>query len=179
MVITYNFAKEIWDALKKKYSKEDAGLKKYVVGRFLDFKMVDEKPIMDQVNEYQHIVLEILAKGMKIDEAFQAAALIEKLPPSWKDYRNYLKHKSRDLSMEDLIVHIRIEESNRMRDITNYTNLEFTSKANLVEQKNTEKFQKKWKGPNGKTECIFKKQNNIGKKKKDHCFMWKNWSCSF
>ena len=109
---------------------EDAGFKKYVVGRFLDFKMVDEKPIMDKVHEYQHIVLEILAKGMKIDEEFQAAAFIEKLPPSWKDYRNYLKHKRRDLSMEDLIVHIRIEESNRMGDITNYTNLEFTSKAN-------------------------------------------------
>ena len=76
---------------------EDAGFKKYVVGRFLDFKMVDEKPIMDQVHEYQHIVLEILAQGMKIDEAFQAAALIEKLPLSWKDYRNYLKHKRRDL----------------------------------------------------------------------------------
>ena len=38
MVITYNSAKEIWHALKKKYSKEDAGFKKYVVGRFLDFK---------------------------------------------------------------------------------------------------------------------------------------------
>ena len=143
MVITYNSAKEIWDALKKKYSKEDAGFKKYVVGRFLDFKMVDEKPIMDQVNEYQHIVLEILAKGMKIDEAFQAAALIEKLPPSWKDDRNYLKHKSRDLSMENLIVHVRIEESNWMRDKTNYPNLEFTYKANLVEQKN---FRKNGKG---------------------------------
>lgn len=68
---------------------------------------------------------------------------LEKLPPSWKDYRNYLKHKKRDLSMEDLVVHIRIEESNRMRDTTNYPNLEFTSKANLVEQKNAVKFQKK------------------------------------
>lgn len=73
--------------------------------------------------------------------------------------------------MEDLVVHIRIEESNRMRDITNYPNLEFTSKANLVEQKNAEKFQKKWRGPNGKTESIFKKQNNIGKKKKGPCFV--------
>ena len=48
----YNSDKEIWDALKKKYSMEDAGFKKYVVGGFLDYKMVDEKPIMDQVHEY-------------------------------------------------------------------------------------------------------------------------------
>ena len=95
--------------------------------------MVDEKPIMDQVHEYQHIVLEILAEGMKIDEAFQAAALIEKLPPSWKDYRNYLKHKKRELSMEDLVVHIRIEELNRLRDQIDHVNHDFVSKANLVE----------------------------------------------
>ena len=42
--------------------------------------------------------------------------------------------------MEDLVVHIGIEELNWMRDITNYPNLEFTSKANLVEQKNAKKF---------------------------------------
>uniref|UniRef100_A0A2N9HRF5 Uncharacterized protein n=1 Tax=Fagus sylvatica TaxID=28930 RepID=A0A2N9HRF5_FAGSY len=147
----YNSAKEIWDALKKKYSMEDAGFKKYVVGRFLDYKMVDEKPIMDQVHEYQHIVLEILAEGMKIDEAFQAAALIEKLPPSWKDYRNYLKHKKRELSMEDLVVHIRIEESNRLRDQIEHVNHDFISKANLVKQKNQGKVRKvlnKGKGPN-------------------------------
>ena len=45
--------------------------------------------------------------------------------------------------MEDLVVHIGIEELNWMRDITNYPNLEFTSKANLVEQKN---FRKNGKG---------------------------------
>jgi guanylate kinase len=71
-----------------------------VVGRFLDYKMIDDKPIMEQVHEYQNIVLEILAEGMVIDDAFQAATLIEKLPPSWKEYRNYLKHKKRDMSLE-------------------------------------------------------------------------------
>ena len=137
---------------------------------------------MDKVHEYQHIVLEILAKGMKIDEEFQAAAFIEKLPPSWKDYRNYLKHKSRDLSMEDLIVHIQIEESNRMRDITNYTNLEFTSKANLVEQKNAEKFQKKKKNGEGLMERLNVYSRNkiiLERKRKVLALCGKNWSCGF
>jgi hypothetical protein len=31
---SYKTAKDIWEALKKKYSTEDVGLKKYVVGRF-------------------------------------------------------------------------------------------------------------------------------------------------
>uniref|UniRef100_A0A7N2LRG7 Reverse transcriptase zinc-binding domain-containing protein n=1 Tax=Quercus lobata TaxID=97700 RepID=A0A7N2LRG7_QUELO len=71
-------------------------------------------------------------EGMAIDDAFQAVALIEKLPPSWKEYRNYLKHKKRDTSLEDLIVHIRIEESNQEKDKSDLAS-EFSSKANLVE----------------------------------------------
>ena len=82
---SYKSTKEIWEALKKKYSIEDAGTKKYVVGRFLDYKMSDDKPIMEQVHEYQNIVLEILVEGMVIDDAFQVATLIEKLSPSWKE----------------------------------------------------------------------------------------------
>jgi guanylate kinase len=159
--------------LKKKYSTEDVGLKKYVVGRFLDYKMTDDKPIMEQVHEYQNIVLEILVEGMVIDDAFQAAVLIEKLPPSWKEYRNYLKHKKRDMSLEDLVVHIRIEESNRQKDKNNLFN-EFSSKANLVEQNQpgkSENFQKftRGKGPNKKfekRENKFKKHDKVQKKKK-------------
>ncbi|XP_075481108.1 uncharacterized protein LOC142521814 [Primulina tabacum] len=36
-------AKEVWEMLDKKYRAEDAGLKKFIVGRFLDYKMVDSK----------------------------------------------------------------------------------------------------------------------------------------
>ena len=53
---------------------------------------------------------------MMINEAFQVASIIEKLPPSWKDFKNYLKHKRKELSMEDLIVRLRIEEDNIKKD---------------------------------------------------------------
>ena len=35
--------KELWESLEKKYKTEDAGMKKFIVGRFLDYKMVDSK----------------------------------------------------------------------------------------------------------------------------------------
>ena len=38
------------------------------------------------------------------------------MPPSWKDFKNYLKHKRKELSIEDLIVRLRIEEDNRKND---------------------------------------------------------------
>ena len=33
--------KELWESLDKKYKTEDAGTKKFVVGRFLNYKMAD------------------------------------------------------------------------------------------------------------------------------------------
>ena len=38
--------KELWDSLDKKYKTKDAGLKKFIVSKFLDFKMVDSKTIL-------------------------------------------------------------------------------------------------------------------------------------
>ena len=75
-------AKELWDSLDKKYKSEDAGLKKFIVGKFLDFKMVDSKTVLSQVQELQVVVHNIHAEGMTLSETFQVAAFIEKLPPS-------------------------------------------------------------------------------------------------
>ena len=106
-------SKELWDALDKKYKTEDAGLKKFVVAKFLEYKMVDSKTVMSQVQELQVIIHDLLAEGMDVNEAFQVAAFIEKLPPLWKDFKNYLKHKRKEMKLEDLIVRLRIEEDNK------------------------------------------------------------------
>ncbi|KAH1091257.1 hypothetical protein J1N35_018514 [Gossypium stocksii] len=64
-------------------------------------------------DELQLIIHEILAEGMIISESFQVVAIIEKLPPAWNDFKNYLKHKRKEMSVEDIIVKLRIEEDNR------------------------------------------------------------------
>nr|GEV31641.1 hypothetical protein [Tanacetum cinerariifolium] len=38
------------------------------------------------------------------------AIIIEKLPPSLVEFKNYLKHKQKEMSVEDLIVRLSIEE---------------------------------------------------------------------
>ncbi|XP_073019279.1 uncharacterized protein [Primulina eburnea] len=106
-------AKELWDMLDKKYSMENAGLKKFIVGRFLDYNMVDSKSVMSRVQELQLLLHEIHAEGMSLSESFQVAALIEKLPPLWKYFKNYLKHKRKEMGLEDLIVRLKIEEDNK------------------------------------------------------------------
>ena len=45
-----------------------------------------------------------------------------------------MKHKRKQMSLEDVIIHIRIEEQNRNRDNVEKTK-ELSSKANVVEEK--------------------------------------------
>ena len=59
------------------------------------------------------ILHEIHSEGMIVSEAFQVDAIIEKLPPAWKHFKNYLKHKQKEMNVEELIVRLRIEEDNR------------------------------------------------------------------
>lgn len=109
----YATAKALWNALDHKYKSEDVGAKKFVVGRFLYFKMVDSKPLLDQVEELQLIFDEIHEEGMAVGESFQVASIIHLLPPSWKDFKGHLKHKRKDMNLEELILRLRIEEDNR------------------------------------------------------------------
>ena len=44
-------AKELWKSLDRKYRTEDVGSKKFIVGWFLDYKIVDSKTIINNVQE--------------------------------------------------------------------------------------------------------------------------------
>ena len=50
---------------------------------------------------------------MVVNEAFQVATMIEKLPPSWNDFKNYLKHKRKEMKLKDLVIQLKIEEDNK------------------------------------------------------------------
>ena len=118
--------------LGSKIHNKDADTKKFAVDKFLDFKMVDSKTVISQVQEFQLILHEISAEGMVLSESFQVAALIKKLPPSWKDFKNYLKHKRKEMKLEDQIVRLRIDEDNR--SFENRVKMQsFEAKANIVE----------------------------------------------
>ncbi|KAK3005217.1 hypothetical protein RJ639_015889 [Escallonia herrerae] len=99
-------AKALWESLERKYKTEDAGSKKFVVGKFLDFKMVDSKTVISQVQEFQLILHDIHVEGM---------------------------HKRKEMKLEDLIVRLKIEEDNRQPE-KKASNYHQEVKANVVEQ---------------------------------------------
>ncbi|CAL5423953.1 unnamed protein product [Camellia sinensis] len=106
-------AKELWEFLEKKYKTEYAGSKKFLVVKFLDFMMVDSKTVISQVQDLQLILHDIHTEGMSFRKSFQVAFLIEKLPQGWKEFKNCLKYKYKKMTLEELIVRLRIEKDNR------------------------------------------------------------------
>ncbi|PHU25899.1 Chlorophyll a-b binding protein 3C, chloroplastic [Capsicum chinense] len=106
-------SKELWGALEQKYKTEDARMKKFLIARFLDFKIIDSKSVISQVQELQVIIHDLLSEGLIVNDDFQVAAIVEKLPPLWKDFKNYLKHKRKEMTVEELFVRLHIEEDNK------------------------------------------------------------------
>nr|GEV41294.1 putative reverse transcriptase domain-containing protein [Tanacetum cinerariifolium] len=52
------------ESLERKYKTEDAGTKKFVVAHFMDYKMVDSKNVITQVQDLQVLIHKIHAEGM-------------------------------------------------------------------------------------------------------------------
>ncbi|CAA7053434.1 unnamed protein product [Microthlaspi erraticum] len=109
-------AKELWDALEAKYMAEDASSKKFLVSNFNNYKMSDTRPVMEQYNELLRILGQFAQYDMKMDESISVSSIIDKLPPSWKDFRRTLKHQKEELSLVQLGSHLRIEDSLRMQE---------------------------------------------------------------
>ncbi|OMO63104.1 hypothetical protein COLO4_32715 [Corchorus olitorius] len=100
------------------------------------WEMSEDKDIKDQINEYHKLVDDLKSENIKLPEEFVAGLLIEKLPDSWRDYKQQLKHKQKQMSLADLIVHIIIEETTRNKIHANKAK-EITTKANLMQHQNS------------------------------------------
>ncbi|GJY79188.1 zinc finger, CCHC-type containing protein [Tanacetum coccineum] len=101
------------DSLKAKYMAEDASSKNFFVSNFTNYKMTDSRPVMKQYNDLFGILGRFTQHKMNMDEAIQVSCIIDKLPPSWKDFKHTLKHLKEELTLVELGSHLRIEESLR------------------------------------------------------------------
>ncbi|XP_021771827.1 uncharacterized protein LOC110735965 [Chenopodium quinoa] len=109
-------SKLLWAELESKYMADDASSKKFIVRKFNNFKMIDSRPVMEQFHEIQRILGSFRQHNITLDETFIVSSIIDKLPSSWKDFSNALKHKKDDINLEGLASHIRIEEEIRAQE---------------------------------------------------------------
>ncbi|OIT29987.1 hypothetical protein A4A49_57803, partial [Nicotiana attenuata] len=108
--------REIWTVLQTAYENEKRGIDKFLSLQYFEFKMVDTKPIMDQIHELQILVSKLSDLEVKIPDALQIGAILSKLPSSWNNYRKKILHSTDKLTIEQFRTHLQIESETRARD---------------------------------------------------------------
>ncbi|GKU90569.1 hypothetical protein SLEP1_g4551 [Rubroshorea leprosula] len=69
--------------------------------------------------------------GIRIDDNLKVVAIIDKLPPSSKEFQKMMRHKQNEIIVENLLSRIRVEEEARNQDART-TNGGNTLKVNFV-----------------------------------------------
>ncbi|GKB37722.1 hypothetical protein Tco_0882664 [Tanacetum coccineum] len=132
-------SKELWDSLEAKYIDKDASSKKFLVSNFTNYKMTDSRLVMKQYNKLLGILGRLTQHKINMHDAIQVSYIIDKLPPSWIDFKHILKHLKEELTLVGLDSHLRIEESLIMHDSDKLkgNNIVCPSVVNMVEHNNT------------------------------------------
>ena len=110
---TTKSANDLWKTLEAEYGIEDAGIKRFDISNFTNFKMVDGKSIGDQIHEFKELLRKAESNGTILSEDFKVSCIIDKLPSSWSDFARSLRHKQGELLMIQVISALRIEENHR------------------------------------------------------------------
>jgi hypothetical protein len=101
----------MWDTLNTEYGGSDADTEMYIIERYHDYQMVDGKSMVTQAHEIQCMVKKLGLLKIAVPDEFVARGIIAKLPPSWRDFANALRHKRVHLSISDLIASLDVEEN--------------------------------------------------------------------
>ena len=147
LYIIHDTANNVWDCVQNKYNTKEDVSKEFVVSRYLNYKMTDDKFVEEQSQELHNIAHEIFVEGMQLPKQVQIVVVIDKLPSTWKDFKNNLRQKTKEFV--SLITQLRIEEEARKQELN--------EEMFVVSNNNTKKkFVGGVQKPNGKQ---FKNQN--------------------
>jgi hypothetical protein len=161
--LTCTSAKELWDALDQKFGVSDAGSELYIMEQLFDYKMVENRPLVEHAHEIQALAKELEQFPCVLPNKFVAGSVIAKLLPSWMDFATTLKHKIQEFSVAELISSLDVEERARAKG-TRGKGVE-TSSANMVQKKNSnashinKKKNKQQNATKPKQAASFKKKN--------------------
>ena len=123
--------KNVWDALVAKYDATDAGSELYTMESFHNFRMVNNRFVVEQAREIHVLVKELELLKYPLPGKLVAGCIIAKLPSSWRDFATILKYKRQEISVENLIASLDVEEKARANDASEKEG-DGNSSANMV-----------------------------------------------
>ena len=85
--------------------------------QFHDYRMVDDRSVVEQAHEIQTLAKELKIFGCVLPDKFVAGCIIAKLPHVWTDFATSLKHKRQEFDITDLIGSLDVEEKARAKDV--------------------------------------------------------------
>ena len=122
---------------------------------------------MEQYHEMLQILGQFTQHNLKMDESISVAVIMDKLPPSWKEFKHTLKHNKEELNLVQLGSHLQIEETLRTQELDNNPkgkNQIVSSSVNMVEgegSKNPNKSNNKRKFNGGDKKSSNKKSKVV------------------
>nr|XP_020167872.1 uncharacterized protein LOC109753372 [Aegilops tauschii subsp. strangulata] len=125
--------KTLWDALNAKFGATNAGSELYIMESFHDYKMVNNHSMVEQAHETLCTVKELELLKCALPDKFVAGCMNAKLPHLGRNFATTLKHKRHDISVENLIASLDVEEKARAKDTTE-TGGEVQPTANMVQR---------------------------------------------
>src|SRR3954469_9104806 len=97
--MSFDNGKDTWKALEAKFGVSDAGTELYVMEQFYNYKMVDERSVVEQAHEIQSLAKELEQFKYFLPDKFVAGGIIAKLPFSWRNFATSLKIRDKSFSL--------------------------------------------------------------------------------
>ena len=101
----------MWDALEVKYGVSDACSELYVMEQFHNYRMVDDRSVVEQAHEIQTLTKELENFGTVVPNNFVVGCNIAKLPQAWTGFATSLKNKRQKFGIANLIGSLDVEEN--------------------------------------------------------------------
>ncbi|KAL0296072.1 UNVERIFIED_CONTAM: hypothetical protein Sradi_6659300 [Sesamum radiatum] len=97
------------------------------------YQIIEDRFVAEQTHEIINLEHALADVEMKLPEKFLVMSIVDKFPKSWENFGMTLKHQKGKLSLDDLMIVIRIKEEHRNQ--TYKMPVKHQPRANLIVEK--------------------------------------------